>query len=351
MKVAVWGPYNHGNFGDSIMGLMVARRLLACGAEPWLYRYDPETAARHGFRSSSSLDEVFRDAAFGVFGGGTLLLEPLVGTPAEAFEQDLRDLLAVLQATGCPFYCLNGGGDGTPASARRLSPTQWELLRGHVRGATVRTGVDRDLLAGLGVEAQLHPDMVLALRPAPPSGVRNRSAARPLHAGVCVGGRLAPLWFWNALTRWAGIHRGTVYHLFTPHHHSTHALPPPGSCWRTHTFRDPAETASFIASLDLLVSNYMHPLVAALSSGVPVVCLDRRPKSVAVLRGLGLDFACRDRSIRSLAPLLPVLGTCTALRAYGRRFDGTLLEDASTQAEGHLRALDRWVERHAMGRA
>ena len=73
MKIAIWGSYNHGNYGDDIMAIQFAKALMDEGFEPWVYRLDKDLADRFQIHSTSSLDELLDESPICLIGGGAML--------------------------------------------------------------------------------------------------------------------------------------------------------------------------------------------------------------------------------------------------------------------------------------
>ena len=53
--VAIWGSYNHGNFGDDVMAVLFARAVADAGATPVVFRMDRDLARRYEIATEDEL--------------------------------------------------------------------------------------------------------------------------------------------------------------------------------------------------------------------------------------------------------------------------------------------------------
>jgi polysaccharide pyruvyl transferase WcaK-like protein len=351
MKVAIWGSYEYGNFGDYVMGLLIAAHLKKEGCEPWLFRLQPHLADQYGFKTTTSLEELFSDAQFGLWAGGTLMLEPLHGKVGSSFNSNIRKLSQILDSTACPFYFVNGGGDGSNFTDRTLTHFQWKIITTAFRSGTLRLKADQELFNELGVDAQLLPDIAFGVSKLWPTEAKTHKSKKPYKIGLCIPDnsemrRLAT--FLGLSAKW---NRQFVYHFFHPHLKSIQGagrtLMPRESKWiKHHYLTEPGESVKFIASLDLLVSHYMHPIVVALAKHVPIWNLDKRSKSIAVLEEHDLGFTCFSTKGKDISRLFKTISSSRRFKDYQSRFDFEKITQLTEESEGHWDYMTKIIDSH-----
>ncbi len=346
MRVAIWGSYKHGNFGDDLMAVLFARRAAAAGADPVVLELDPALARRVGIERASSVDELLDGADLCLMGGGAMLESGVLRWGARAYSRDLEaDLVKLWRgARGrLPIHALSIGGSGR-TTPWRLSPAKALLYRsGVVERATVRLPDDVEVLSRCGVPTEHHPDVLLRadrwFRGAgDPRGERLRVG---VNLNRRTGGALASAVVDRARTR--DDLEVVFFHSHLPGHGQDYELlPPQEGRISHHHYEDPDETTAALAALDLLVSSKLHLGVTALSFGVPFLSYAGKAKTAAFLRSIDAGhhrFVPGDE-----ARLLAVIdGAATQLRA-GRDPRPDLLPaalDAQRRASvGHEHSLD-----------
>ncbi|MEM8904659.1 MAG: polysaccharide pyruvyl transferase family protein [Actinomycetota bacterium] len=347
MRVAIWGSYKHGNFGDDLMAVLFARRVREAGSSPIVLQLDPELAARLDLHVAGSVPELLDEADLCVMGGGAMLEAGSLRWAARGYSRDLeRDLLALWRcARGrVPVHASSIGGSGA-TSPLRLSPAKAVLLRSGVVGAsTVRLPEDVLLLRRLGVEATYHPDVVLGASRSF-AGERTRRDDR-FRVGVNLNVRTG-----SGLTRrlldWAAADPAVelvFLHTHLPGHAAGYeVLPDRSDRVAHHRYRDPDETTAALAELDVLVSSKLHVGVTALSYDVPFVSYAGKAKSVAFLRSIGADHlrfrSGEDERVVSLLEraLLEVTASGGPARSL---LPGEQLRDQRARSHGHTDAVD-----------
>lgn len=354
MKVAIWGSYNYGNYGDDVMAIMFAKHLQKLGVRVCVYRLNRELARRYAIETSESLEELLQGASFCLAGGGTVLLEPLSGTVGQAMNEDTRQLWEITQAHRCPLYLISVGGNGM-GGERKLTLYQWRILSSEMcRGGTVRLSEDVALFELLGKEVELYPDVVLALTDWWP--VEKKSWPSPqLQIGLCLPNIPNVQRFVSLLKIVAHLRRHAVFHFMRTHlpgyNIKDEILPPANSPWfKHHYYEDPATTIQFIASLDLLISVKLHPSITALALGVPVCSLDGRAKTRAVLNSLELGFATRSQRTRSLLTLLRQVSSRKGILQIREQFDFQRIEQQKELSRRHFEYLTRLTESFREGK-
>ncbi len=350
MKVAIWGSYNHGNYGDDVMAIMFVKRLQKLGVSPWVYRLDEKLAKLYKVNTTNSLTELFQGTKFCILGGGTVLLEPLSGSVGSAMNEDTRQLLKISEQEKCPLFCISIGGDGTTVTNRKLTLYQWDLLKSEVfQGGTVRLQQDAELFGQLNKEVCLFPDVVLSLANIwnlePKSSITGK-----LQVGFCLPDRSDTRKFANLLGRTAFFRRHAVFHFIhtrLPGYNikKLALLPATKMHWiKHHHYEDPAKTIEFIASLDVLISNKLHPCITAIASGVPIYSVDKRAKTLAVFKSIGLEFVNHSLSQNFLNQLASQLASRKKILEIRNQFNFQEIEEYKNLSRGHLDYLTNLVD-------
>ena len=105
MKVAIWGSYNHGNFGDDVMAVLFARAVAAAGATPVVFRMDGDLARRYGIATEDELGPLLEGARLVIMGGGAMLagggLRKQVQRWYRDYDRDFARLASAAERADC----------------------------------------------------------------------------------------------------------------------------------------------------------------------------------------------------------------------------------------------------------
>lgn len=304
-RVAVFGFYGIGNFGDDLMAWMIASWLRSRGhAVTILSLADDEDDSLHSIDftrgalvSSRSIDHAIDSCDAVVYGGGGILVghsERALRRFRRQFAKE-RQFLDAAAARRLPLMVMSVGGDGG-TDPGRLDAFPRRLLSQAAR-ITVRNPEDVALLRNLGVAGVHVPDLVW--------GARDMIAAPPRSGtGPRIGLDLYPslvkrpggVGFLAFLQAWMLRHRSATFVCLHSRHVSSgfdpglgHILCGPNV--RRYRFRDFHSDAAELSSLDLLISSRLHVPMLALQYGVPVISIFAEPKTRLMLEHNGLAFA------------------------------------------------------------
>jgi polysaccharide pyruvyl transferase WcaK-like protein len=350
MKVAIWGSYNYGNYGDDVMAIMMCQHLKKMGVVPSVYRLNQKLAKKYEVDTTDSLEELLDKAKFCIIGGGTILLEPLYGAIGSAMNEDIQQLWEIVNHKKCPLFCISIGGDGTSVRDRKLTIYQWRLLESEMfQGGTVRLEQDIKFFEKMNKSVDLYSDIVLSLNNFWTHKKKERIRQDPLKIGLCLSNTSNTRQFATLLTYLASLRRNLIFYFIHPHLPNNDlpvgSLLPPISPWIKHYFyQNPAEMIDFISSLDLLVSTYMHPNITALALGIPIISLDSRVKTISVMNSLSLETINRPLSKKSLFELLALLSSKKKILRFREKFEFKKIEQAKILSNGHFDYLTKLVE-------
>lgn len=361
MKVAIWGSYAYGNFGDELMALQFAVHLKRLGARPVVYRLHELLAERFEIETAPTAQTLLSNAAFCIFGGGSLLSPNKVGPRwyTDAKKREYREFITALELHGCPLYFLSIGGDGRYSGPQGITDYRKRLLSSPCcRQATVRHPQDvQTIKRDYGMDACYYPDVLLDVGRF--WGLRRKVRLDGAeHIGINLPKQHG--WLLNWLRAVKVARRGVVYHfLGTVRPAGDHGeLPvevmPVRSASRIeqHLYKDPIELLKLLSSLDLIVTTKLHIGLTALALGVPYLCVGRSLKAKAFLEGIGALFAYLgdEPPMQRRVNLLRILSTRKGLSDLRYAYQTVDLTSQKKLSQGHLDQLGILLKEHEAGR-
>ncbi|MGB6297953.1 MAG: polysaccharide pyruvyl transferase family protein [Rivularia sp. (in: cyanobacteria)] len=347
MKIAIWGSYNYGNYGDDIMAIQFAKYLKSLNVEPIVYRLDKQLAQRYQLQTTDSLNELLSDAKFCIIGGGGFLVENF----SAPFEEDFRRLHQVSIEKNCPVYPLTIGGEGLGKNAS-LSYWRREFFRGDMcQSCTVRLESDKALINHFGKEAFYYPDMLLCVAEfwQIKSPIKqNNTDRKTINVGINIPNTLQCKWLAFQLGIIASIRRDIVFHFiktYLPSSSIDSELRPKqlSSNIKYHVYTDPESTLEFLATLDLVVSYKLHLGLTALALGVPFYSLGGSGKAKAFLNSIGADFAVWNPGDKRFKIAAFLSNPQNILQAKNK-FNFTIIDELILNSWGHLDFLNKLVK-------
>src|SRR6185436_18776994 len=115
-KIALYGFYKHGNFGDDVMCIMIVRTLKSLGFHPTVYQLPAFYAIPEQVDTADTFESLLDGAAACVLGGGGLLVsagEKIEFPALLEMDQDLERLASLCQSRSIPVWGVSIGGTGT----------------------------------------------------------------------------------------------------------------------------------------------------------------------------------------------------------------------------------------------
>jgi hypothetical protein len=344
MKVAIWGSYNYGNYGDDIMAIQFAKYLKNLGGvEPVVYRLDKQLAKRYQLQTTDSLDELLSNAKFCIIGGGGFLVEKFTAP----FEDDFRHLHQVSIKHNCPVYPISIGGEGL-TEKERLSYWRREFFQGDIcQSCTVRLESDLTLIHKFDKEAFYYPDVLLCVSEFWQIADQNNSSNK-IHVGINIPNTLQCKLLAFQLKIIASIRRDIVFHFINTYLPSSpinsELLPKQESTnIKYHVYTDPQSTLEFLSSLDLVVSYKLHLGLTALALGVPFYSLGGSGKAKAFLSSIDADFAVWNPVDKRFKVAAFLSNPQNILQAKNK-FNFTIIDKLTKKSWGHLNFLNKLVK-------
>ncbi|MDY6901820.1 MAG: polysaccharide pyruvyl transferase family protein, partial [Cyanobacteriota bacterium] len=347
MKVAIWGSYNYGNYGDDIMAVQFAKYLKSLNVEPVIYRLDEKLAKRYQLQTTESLNELLSDAEFCIIGGGGFLVENF----SAPFEEDFRQLHKASIDKNCPVYPISIGGEGLGENAS-LSYWRREFFQGDMcQSCSVRLESDKALFNYFGKEVFYYPDVLLSVSEfwqIPRQKKQFNTQRKIINVGVNIPNTLQCKLLAFQLGIIASIRRDIVFHFiktYLPSSSINSELRPRqlSSNIKYHVYSDPQSTLEFLASLDLVVSYKLHLGLTALALGVPFYSLGGSGKAKAFLSSIGADFAVW-RTVDKRFKIAAFLSNPQNILQAKNKFDFTTIDKLTVNSRGHLEFLNQLVK-------
>jgi hypothetical protein len=339
-KVALWGSYHNGNFGDDLMAIMLAECLAQHGYKPWVFRLDRILAQKYRIDSTDSLSELLDGAVCCVIGGGAFLVENREENSFfAALLQDLGVLNEALTKRGIPSFGISIGGSGV-RDQQRIPPEVWRFVNNPLfAGTTVRLPGDVALLPIPHKEFAFYPDIVLS---ASDFLARHRASQEPKsdlllqsHRSPKSATLILPV---VALGRILGRRIHFVHTQLARYGESE--LGSRNS--RTIPYEDPADLLAAIAGTRILISCKLHIGVAAVSLGKCFVSFGGLPKTSSFLKAVNRSrFYVRKSSIGRIFHLLLSRRHATN---YEREFALDNLESIRMESRQHFEFMLRHVK-------
>ena len=350
MRVAVFGSYNYGNYGDDLMGIMFAHKLKQMGVEPIVYRLDPAFAKTYGVQTTQSLDELLSNSRFCIVGGGGLLIgKTRLSAIDREIEEDFAAFAIATQKHNCPLYPISVGGDGR--GAKTPFPEGRHLLFSGptCQLATVRNKSDIDLMNHLGKDAVYHPD-VLWSAPDYWNLKKSEKNSETVKIGINLADTRKHRALISALRLFAQLNRQKIeIHLIRSHlaaySVNYEMLPDSGQPYlKAYTYQDPVEMLAFLGSLDVLVSQKLHLGLSALAMGVPFVSYSGQGKTHTLLRSIGAKKAIVPTD--KVSTLKLAFSLASQKNHFSDLYDFDLFKTLAKDSQQHLLHLESLVERH-----
>lgn len=351
MKVAVFGSYNYGNYGDDLMGVMFAHKLKQLGVAPIVYRLDPAFAETYGVQTTHSLDELLSGSRFCIVGGGGLLIgKTKLSAIDREIEEDFAAFAIATQKHNCPLYPLSIGGDGRGAQTPFPEGRHLLFSGPTCQVATVRNESDIALMNHLGKEAVYYPDVLWS---APdywnlPKPERNPGTIK---IGINLADTQKHHAFVSTLILLSKLNQQKIeIHLIRSHLAQCpvdyEMLPKSGQTHlRAYTYQDPVEMLGFLGSLDVLISQKLHLGLSALAMGVPFISYSGQGKTHTLLKSIGAEGAIAPTDKVSTLKLALNLAK-NGGSDFAKLYDFDSFKPLASKSHQHLFHLETLVERY-----
>ncbi|MFL0566936.1 polysaccharide pyruvyl transferase family protein [Microbacterium sp. 179-I 1D1 NHS] len=292
MKIALWGSYDHGNFGDDLMAEIFAREIARQGHEVTLISNNPLLDDAENSYLRGSLSGWEGDLV--VVGGGAMLssesrLRFYLSRASRDVEKEFRSLLNFTQAANVPVMPISIGGDGVSPPAIMGSRHRF-FASNVVQQGTVRLRADVDMAESVfGLHLAYYPDILFATNRLISNVARpDRIATKP-RIGVNVNEKKVDGEFRRLvedLSAWSEVVYLTTH---SSHFNRRYELRPNGA--EAISYETLPDFLAGLAALDLVISDKLHVGAVAASYGVPFLSYKGRGKVRRAHEELGLSEA------------------------------------------------------------
>jgi polysaccharide pyruvyl transferase WcaK-like protein len=292
-KIAIWGSYLWGNFGDDLMAIMTALYLKQRYHDPIIYKLDATLADFHQLKTTQNLDELLANTSALVIGGGGFL------GGNSLMDNEWLQLENALASKKLPIHILSIGGDGIAADPH-VSSSACRLMGSHfVRSASVRLESDIAALKRINpglCKLEQFPDIVftapsffppnkLASKRRNNTIILNLLRSKPLafveaSFGLAPAARTTNLLF--AATHLDHLRKSTAQPKLDYEYQSQHPR-------KNLRYTGISTHVNALAEASAVISNKLHLGVTALAYGTPFFSINGAPKTQAFMRESGLN--------------------------------------------------------------
>ena len=349
LKVALFGFYGYGNFGDDLMAVIFGRFLRDKGAEVSVYRFHQPYAERYGFNVACSLSELLGGKDLVVVGGGGAFVPSKESRPPLSESgQDLVRLIEQCKTRRIPVYALSVGGSG--ACYRELMPPYKRALLRSAEYLTVRNPEDVELLESASAKGDFYPDVVWQT---PAFFPIKRQTNRRIRVGINVylpnlaarmGCYVLPLIYLVT-----GVRRDLDF-VFIDTHSSDYGkfravgmIGGARNC-NDYAFSDIRTDLELLASLDLMISTRLHAGLVCMSYGIPFISLFGERKTFLLMKNTGLIHMYYDHW--RIFDLISLMLGRKKLAGLTSGFRVPEEQDVKQASLGHLRELENILNKH-----
>jgi hypothetical protein len=336
-KVALFGWYMHGNFGDDLMAILFARAIKSAGFHPVAYRLPPQIAESEHIESADTIASLLEGASACVLGGGGLLVsaEDPPSPALMAFDEHLGQIANFCRSQSIPVWGASIGGTGAGRAGNLYPGLATLLSSGVMSGVTLRLERDKPLLDAFGIPSEHFPDVVFL---APEFWPANQThAPRRLVLTHHLGKQPAGSAFVRALGLCGPPLLGLRTADVVTRHLSTYDRPwSPGD--RRVPYTDVQGMADLVSQAKAVISSRLHLGIFAMAYGALFFSYGGKAKTTAQLEELGLDS-----HILSRGDLLSFLIRLRGGYAVEQAVIARMLPGLRKAARGHLLALKAFL--------
>lgn len=346
VKVAIYGFYDHGNYGDDLMAILFAQVVKESGAQPCVYGLDQALATKYGIQAVGSIPELLAGAHLCILGGGGFLMPrgDSLSTHQRKVEDDCAHIEAICADSGCQIHAVSIGSNGA-GDAVALQYGKMKLLTSDsFIGATVRLKKDVEFFARIGKPATHFPDVLWDVSSFwTPSD--NRRSFKKHHIGVNIrntpfGRRVATALKGIALAR----RDMELCFIRVQESGSEIQVRERKGLFTNHIYREPQETIDVLSELTGVISCKLHLGLTSLALGKPFVSLEGHDKTRSFLSESFPGAPIYGARKRHAAALLSRMVASDSMAFYKRKYPPTSIEELTRQSRGHSEYVKKLVQ-------
>lgn len=346
-RIAVWGSYQWGNFGDDLMAAMIALFLKSHGFSPIVYRLHPSIASVYDIETTQNLQEALARSSALIIGGGNFLGSvPLV-------DDDWIELDECLAIHNIPVHFTSIGGDGFESP--HLCPSAYRVLSSNrVLSGTVRLKTDLPAFRSINPSIDklcFNHDIVLGASSFfPATDYASKSQYCIYNIGYSSGAKVLDLLTLSlqAIGKPAAKFASTHLDCLTSDSNYKNLCYEYTSLKASNNIRynNIQSFVDLISSAYFVVSSKLHLGVTAMSYGVPFISINGARKTIACMDQIGLHDAAFSCSLRNpfKLPKLFLEGTLSA-KAVKQHEKLASISHARDDSNGHWEMLLEFLGR------
>jgi hypothetical protein len=298
MKIAIWGSYEHGNFGDDLMAIIFAEALKKEGCFPIIYRLNEKIANRFNVDTTNDLTELFSGVSFAIVGGGGMLVidnsfRRYFSKVAWQFESDFKKLYEALKYLNVELIPLSIGGNGESGSNTNLPKYRSKVFSEMVTRGTLRLEGDLPLAKKLNINTQCIPDILLTTSSTFPVVKKKSSLIKKIGINL-VGVSSSKL---SGLLESLAVNNENIEIVFINTHleeygHDYELTKKVHTSERISDFchtDDFMRTFNLLSSLDLLISSKLHLGLTAMTYRTPFISYNGKKKTNSYLNSVSQE--------------------------------------------------------------
>ena len=338
-KIALFGWYMYGNFGDDVMAVMLSRVIKAEGFHPVVYKLPRYLAESEGIERADTIEALLDGAAACVLGGGGLLVsgDHPAFTAFLTLDDEFRRIARICSDSAIPVWGVSIGGTGGGCAARLYPGLATLLASGVIRGVTLRLQGDKPLLDAFDIPSQHFPDIVFLAPDFWPSA--STTGRRKVLVTNNLGDSFAGRTLVGFLNRCGPRVLGLAARDVGTQHASVvdGDYQPTGR--RRFLYEDIQGLADLLSDAKAIVSSKLHLGIFGMTYGALFFSYDGKAKTIAQLQELGLES--QILSARDLPRFVATLRTGYAAEQEAM---SRIVPGLRAAARGHLTALSAFLQ-------
>lgn len=332
--VAVFGAYFNGNFGDDLMGHLIATNLSEAGYEPLLWRGPDYSIGGKKWKNADHVDDFLKDTRCVVFGGGMVFCN----SNFPEYWQDMADVLDVCEKRNIPIVAISVGSDG---HFDNLHPISNRLLKSSALVAvSLRLTTDVEPVKSFSQDRCIvqYSDIVLA------SSILTQRE-RAVKVLICMAvGRIERflLGISFLMMRLKGLEVCSISQFVDSRPESNHFIKLNG---KNYSNKGVTSVLEAVRNCDVVIGRGLHVGMAALASGSSFVSFRSTGKTVIFMNEIGQGENVITTNARIVKPWL-FLKLFKVVGAMKPRIDNslyTLQQNAGEHYRFMLDQIDRYM--------
>lgn len=327
-RIPIFGPYHNGNFGDDLMGHLIAKHLLKKNFHPVLWKGPIAPIENIKWETCSDINTLIGNAPFIIYGGGLPFCNAEI-----PFWDDLNAMIDVCEKKNISVIAISIGSQGNHTN---LHPIAIKFANSKIlKAASLRLEIDVPWLNQLGKDVEYIPDIVLTALP-----YRKRQNVKNVLLSIAINYCEYPFLYGLVNKLFShGINVKTISQFMDKTINSKSFFHfPKGKIENT----GPDTMLKAILESDIVVTTGLHPGITALSNGADMISYRGQGKALSFLNQIGRS----NNIIRANSKIAKIFSTrkLSDLILNFQFGDDNLLLEMKYAAERHYSFLDAKIE-------